>query len=70
MSKIKETAFPFIITIIFFSFGVVGNIAAAFPADLAVLGLGEVGTADSGIDAGHGQRLGEIHRLDPGVGVL
>jgi len=37
LSKIKETAFLFIITIIFFSFGVVGNIAAADPVQVLIL---------------------------------
>ena len=37
MSKIKETTFLFIITIIFFSFGVVGNIAAADPVKVLIL---------------------------------
>ncbi len=37
MSKIKETAFLFIITIIFFSFGVVCNIAAADPVKVLIL---------------------------------
>ena len=37
LSKIKETTFLFIITIIFFSFGVVGNIAAADPVKVLIL---------------------------------
>ena len=37
LSTIKETAFLFIITIIFFSFGVVGNIAAADPVKVLIL---------------------------------
>jgi len=37
LSTIKETAFLFIITIIFFSFGVVGNIAAADPVQVLIL---------------------------------
>ncbi|MGD8649077.1 MAG: hypothetical protein PVJ77_21235, partial [Desulfobacterales bacterium] len=37
MSKIKETALFFIITIIFFSFGDVGKIAAAEPVKVLIL---------------------------------
>ena len=37
LSTIKETAFLYIITIIFFSFGVVGNIAAADPVKVLIL---------------------------------